>query len=324
FARQRPLFVADVPHAYPAFAEVALRFGARALLAAPITAGEQRLGVLAVYAPQAPMFAEDDLALVELLASQAAVILESRALIDEAARVQAREEATRLKDDFLSAAAHDLKTPLTALIGRAQLMERRALRNPEAPADLGSIRMVIAETRRLKHLVLDLLDAARAERGSLITRREEVDLTPLARDVCERYASARHQCVVTAEDALVGCFDPLRIGQLFDNLIGNAVKYSPEGGPVRVELWREDGAARLVVADTGIGIPADDLPHIFERFHRGANVDDRRFSGMGLGLYICHGIVEEHGGSISARPNLPHGTQFHVSLPLVAPGGSND
>src|SRR5204862_5304639 len=110
FALQRAIFSADVARDDPANAAAYRAGSTRAMLAAPITAGDRRLGVLVVYAPRAPVFADEDLALVRLLADQAAVILESRALIDEAARVRAREEATRLKDDFLSAAAHDLKT----------------------------------------------------------------------------------------------------------------------------------------------------------------------------------------------------------------------
>ena len=138
------------------------------MLAAPITVGDRRLGVLSVYARGAPIFADEDLALVQLLADQAAVVLESRALIDEAARVRAREEVARLKEDFLSAAAHDLKTPLTTLVAQAQLLERRATRHPEAPADLTSIQRMVAETNRLRTLVLELLDAARTEQGRLV------------------------------------------------------------------------------------------------------------------------------------------------------------
>src|SRR5207248_3527151 len=103
------------------------------------------LGVLTVYAARAPIFADEDLELVQLLADQAAVILESRALIDQAARVRAREEVARMKEDFLSAAAHDLKTPLTTLVAQAQMLERRAQRNPNAPADVVGIQKVVRE-----------------------------------------------------------------------------------------------------------------------------------------------------------------------------------
>jgi GAF domain-containing protein len=161
FVAQRAVFSADAARDDPAHADLYRATSANAVLAAPITAGGTRLGVLSVFAPRAPIFAEEDLELLQLLADQGAVILESRALIDEAARVRAREEATRLKDDFLSAAAHDLKTPLTALIATAQLLERRATRQPDRPADLGAIRRIVGEAIRLRTIVVELLDAAR-------------------------------------------------------------------------------------------------------------------------------------------------------------------
>ena len=305
---------------YPEAADSGRRYGANAILVAPITAGDKRLGVLAVYAPSAPVFANDDLELVQLLADQAAVILESRSLIDEAARVQAREEATRLKDDFLSAAAHDLKTPLTTLVGRAQLLERRALRTPDAPADLKSIRTLLTEAQRLRSLVLDLLDASRAERGQLVGRREPVDLTALVRAACDRQESDRHNCVVEANGPIVGTFDGNRVAQLLENLLENAMKYSPDGGEVRVQVWPEDHAAHLTVADQGIGIPAEDVPHIFDRFYRAHNVNDRQFAGLGLGLFICRAIAEQHGGRIWASSQEKGGTTFHVTLPLDTAG----
>jgi signal transduction histidine kinase len=287
------------------------------VLAAPITAGERRLGVLVAYAARAPIFADDDLALIQLLADQAAVILESRALIDEAARTHAREEATRLKDDFLSAAAHDLKTPLTTLITRAQLLERRAARDPAAPADRESLRLLVVEGQRLKRLVRDLLDATRVEQGKLVGPREAVDLVVVAQEVCTRLASARHPSVVSADGPVVGWYDRQRIEQLFDNLVENAITYSPDGGLVEVEVRQDAMGVQIVVADRGIGIPVGELPRLFERFHRGTNVDDRRFPGMGLGLFICKGIVEQHGGQISVTSQLDVGSTFHVSLPLA-------
>jgi signal transduction histidine kinase len=317
FRTQRPQLGVNINYTDPKYAELRHTYQSNAVLAAPISAGARRLGVLAVYADRAPIFAEDDLALVQLLADQAAVILESRALIDEATRVRAREEATRLKDDFLSAAAHDLKTPLTTLIARAQLLERRALRTPDAPADLPSIQLLVREGQRLKRLVTELLDAARTEQGRLVGDRSAVDLAALARDVCERLDREQQRCVVEASEPVVGSYDEVRIHQLLENLVENALKYSPNGGMVRVRVWYEDAQARLTVTDSGIGIPQDDLPHIFDRFYRAGNVDDRRFAGMGLGLFICRGIVEQHGGRIWVTSRPGRGSIFHVTLPLV-------
>jgi signal transduction histidine kinase len=244
------------------------------------------------------------------------VVLESRALIDHAARVRAREEATRLKEDFLSAAAHDLKTPLTTVVAQAQFLERKATRDPTAPSDLQGLQRIVREAQRLSALVTDLLDAARMEQGRLVSDREPTDLGMLVTAVASRQRAGRHNVEVDVKGAVVGNYDGRRIEQLMENLIENASKYSPDATPVNVGVWQEDGEARIAVQDRGIGIPASDLPRIFDRFARASNVDDRKFHGMGLGLYICRGIVEEHGGRIWAESEIGKGSTFHVALPL--------
>lgn len=317
FRYQRPVFSADVAREHPEYAELSRKWRLRAVLAAPISAGDKRLGVLVVHAPRAPIFADDDLALVQLLADQAAVILESRTLIDEATRVRAREEATRLREDFLSAAAHDLKTPLTTLIAKAQLMERQAIRNPAAPANLDGLQLLVREGQRLKQIVLELLDAARAEQGNLVGERAPVELVALAQEICARHNAAGHRCDVESSRPVVGVYDAFRIGQLLENLTENAIKYSPLGSEILLKVWSNDDCAFVSVTDQGIGIPAHDLPHIFERFYRAANVDDRRFAGMGLGLFICRGIVEQHGGRIQVSSQPGQGSTFQVELPFA-------
>jgi signal transduction histidine kinase len=317
FRYQRPVFSADVAREHPEYAALSRKWRLKAVLAAPISAGDEHLGVLVVHAPRAPLFADDDLALVQLLADQAAVILESRTLIDEATRVRAREEATRLREDFLSAAAHDLKTPLTTLIAKAQLMERQAIRNPAAPANLDGLRLLVHEGQRLRQIVLELLDAARAEQGNLVGERAPVDLLTLAQALCARHNAAGHRCGVESHGPVIGMCDAFRITQLLENLTENAIKYSPLGSEILLKIWSEDDHAFLSVSDQGIGIPAHDLPHIFERFYRAANVDDRRYAGMGLGLFICRGIVEQHGGRILVSSQPGQGSTFQVELPLA-------
>jgi signal transduction histidine kinase len=316
FEQQRTLFSAHPARDDPEGADIYRRGPIGAVISTPITAGEKRLGVLVLYAERPPIFAISDRELAQLLADQAAVILESRALIDHAARVRAREEATRLKEDFLSAAAHDLKTPLTTVVAQAQFLERKATRDPSAPSDLPGLQRIVREAQRLSALVTDLLDAARMEQGRLISDREPVDLGALVSVVTARRHSATHATEVDVRGAVVGNYDSRRIEQLMENLIENARKYSPEATPVNVSVWQEDGEARITVQDRGIGIPAADLPRIFERFARASNVDDRKFHGMGLGLYICRGIVEEHGGRIWADSEVGKGSTFHVALPL--------
>ncbi len=319
FTEQRGLFVGDATKVDPENAEMYRRYAARAILAAPITSGERRLGVLATFAERAPIFAEDDLHLVQLLADQAAVILENRALVAEGAEVQAREEAARLKDDFLSAAAHDLRTPLTTLLLHAEMLRRRAQQAPDEPIELRRLDAIMHEGNRLKALVTDLLDAARAERGRLVGEREVVDLRQLALESAQAVAGQHHQLRLDVPEPVMVPVDPDRVRQLLHNLIENAIKYSPEGGEIVITLGVSSGEAVIKVSDRGIGVLPEDLPNLFDRFHRGKNVDDRRFHGLGLGLYICRTIVEEHGGRIWATSEVGRGTTFHVVLPLTDP-----
>ena len=317
FAQRHAIFAPNAARDDPESADAYRQGRVFSILAAPIIVGERALGVLVLHSPRSPIFGDDDLALVQLLADQAAVILESRALIDEAARVRAHEEATRLKEDFLSAAAHDLRTPLTTIVTQAQLLERRAERDPQRPMELAGIRRLVGEARRLNALVVELLDASRAERGQLVSTRDRVDLCLLVREVAKSGGGGRHRVVVETDGRLEGEYDQGRVRQLVENLIENAVKYSPQGGEVRVRAWREAHEARIAVHDRGIGIHLEDLPHIFERFRRGRNVDDRHFAGMGLGLYICRAIAEQHGGRIWAESELGQGSTFHVALPVM-------
>ena len=182
---------------------------------------------------------------------------------------------------------------------------------------MAGLQLLVREGQRLRLIVLELLDAARAEQGQLVGERALVDLVTLAEEVCARHAANHHPCAVESNGPVIGMYDAFRITQLLENLTENGVKYSPQGGQVRLKIWADTKRAYISVSDQGIGIPAHDLPHIFERFYRAANVDDRQFAGMGLGLFICRGIVEQHGGRIhvSSRPGA--GSRFQIELPLT-------
>src|SRR5438034_510358 len=214
FEQQRTLFSADPIKDDPQGAERYRRNRVGAVIGAPVTAGGRRLGVLVLYAERPPIFAASDREVTQLLADQAAVILESRALIDHASRVRAREEATRMKEDFLSAAAHDLKTPLTTVVAQAQFLERKAQRDPSAPSDVQGLQRIVREAQRLAALVTDLLDAARLEQGRLVVEREPVDLGALVSEVVTRQHAGRHSTELDVRGVVVGTVDRRRIEQL--------------------------------------------------------------------------------------------------------------
>jgi signal transduction histidine kinase len=323
FRSQRAEYFGDAARANPENAAAYRKAQVGPVLVAPITAGDRRIGVLEAFAAHQPVFSSDDLALVELLADQAAVILESRALIDEAARVQAQEAATRLKEDFVSAAAHDLKTPLTTLLGQAQILELRAGRDTALAQHQPAIGRIAREARRLSALVEDLLDASRIEEGKLDVRREPVDLAEVLRHVAERPRPQKDRVVLKLDGRLAGSYDRRRIEQLVDNLVENGLKYSAAGAKVEIRAWREDSEIRISVQDRGIGIPTADLAHVFDRFHRASNVDARTYAGIGLGLYICRGIALEHGGRIWVESTVGQGSTFHVALPGAGEGKLN-
>jgi len=146
--------------------------------------------------------------------------------------------------------------------------------------------------------------------------REPIDVAQVVREVAERSRPGHERIAVDAAERLAGEFDHRRIEQLIDNLIENALKYSDEKGLVEVNAWRDGGAVHLTVKDHGIGIPAGDITGIFDRFRRASNVDAKRYTGIGLGLYICRGIVEEHGGQIWVESVVGQGSTFHVLLPV--------
>jgi signal transduction histidine kinase len=315
FREQRGLFVADAARSDTVNADIYRALGVKALLVTPITSGDHRLGVLVAYSGQSALFANDDLSLLRVLAAQIATFMVMRELVATAASVEAREEATRLKEDFLSAAAHDLKTPLTTLLGQAQLMQRRLRRDEHWTPDPAPVDRMVDEALRMRRLVEDLLDASRSEQGGFITRLEVVDLEELAREVVEHVPVRDHQLAVRGERTLTTA-DRNRLRQVVQNLVENAIKYSPDGGRVTVAVARQDGKARLTVSDEGVGIPVADQPVIFDRFQRGSRAGDRRFAGMGVGVYLCKSIVDEHGGRIWVESTPGTGSSFHVELPV--------
>lgn len=253
-----------------------------------------------------------DLALAQELADRAAVAIDNARLYHEA------REAIRLRDEFLSVASHELNTPITSLQLSVQAIEQGVIASPETLRR--SLALVGRQTRKLARLVEELLGVSRIVAGRLHLEPEELELAAVVREVAARMEGelTRAACPLSlsAEQPVSGSWDRLRLEQVVTNLLSNALKFGA-GKPIEIEVGKADGTATLVIRDHGIGIPADRLDDIFERFERA--VSARSYGGLGLGLYIARSIVEAHGGSIHADTAPGGGARFVVALPCGAP-----
>ena len=235
------------------------------------------------------------------------------------------EGAVQTREDFLSVAAHELRTPITALslrVEHALLLIGRG--EAELPALASSLQTVLRNTRRLNTLVDDLLDVSRIAAGRMRLAATEVDLVALVRDLLQRHEDLRARAgsaivLHTETPAVVGHWDRARLEQVITNLLTNALKYGA-GLPVTVEIGNGD-PVRLAIADRGIGIHPEDQARIFQRFER---VASRSFGGLGLGLWIVQEVVAAHGGSVSVSSVPGAGATFTVLLPRRAPAPPGD
>lgn len=236
------------------------------------------------------------------------------------------KEAERLKDQFISLATHELRTPVTVIAGCADMLLRRAAREKKHPLDewqIAKLREVKHATQQLAHLTEDMLDAMRLQSGQFRLDLRSTDLTVLTRQVVEHLqtTTTRHQFSLHMTPAhLWVMVDTLRIEQVLSNLLSNAIKYSPQGGPIEVTVREEKQTqeARLSIRDHGMGIPREQHARIFGRFMRADNGRAAGIRGTGLGLYLSRELVERHGGHISFESEEGAGSTFFVSLPLVS------
>jgi len=248
--------------------------------------------------------------------------IEERKKVEQALQERNQElrAAVAARDEFLSVAAHELKTPVTSLRGFAQLL-LRDVRNkgtvtPERLAT--ALQAVDTQTAKLSQLVGRLLDTAQIEAGKLRLEPVRTDLVALVQAaLAQRQDGTAHRVVFAGPARLEAMVDPVRLEQVITNLLNNAIKFSPQGGTVTVGLASgPDGAIRLWVADEGVGVPPDQREAIFARFQQAHG--RHHLSGLGLGLYVAREIVELHGGRIELEAREPRGSRFVVTLPPPA------
>jgi PAS domain S-box-containing protein len=239
------------------------------------------------------------------------------------ARMLAQRSA-RIKDEFLATLSHELRTPLNAILGWTQLLRSRGV---SEPAELDRAMEIIERNARAQvRLIDDLLDLSRIMSGRFRLDVQQISLGDIARSALDsiepaaRTKGVRLESILDPKSVIVSG-DPARLQQVFWNLLSNAVKFTPKGGKIQVVLQRVNSHIEFSITDTGIGIPAHFLPHVFERFAQKDSSTHREYGGLGLGLAICKQLVDLHGGSIQAKSmGEGEGATFVVTLPLVILG----
>ncbi|MBI4494049.1 MAG: sensor histidine kinase [Chloroflexi bacterium] len=247
---------------------------------------------------------------------------EARArLAAQAVERERAEELERLREEWTSVIAHDLRQPATVITGYAGLLARLAQQHLAVPQEQKAVEHILASARQLDRMIADLLDVSRLEAGRLTLERRPVDLVVLVREVVERTAVMVQGCplrVEAAEDLPPVEVDPGRIEQVLGNLLSNAAKYGAPKTEIRVAVERRAEGVEVAVSNRGDGIAPEELPHLFTRFYRARQARAGTVHGLGLGLYISHGLVEAHGGRLWAESDPGQITTFRFVLPAAA------
>jgi len=291
-------------------------------ISAPLMVRGRQLGTLSCTTTRAGRqpYTEADRAVIEELAHRCALA------IDNAALYRQTLEAVSARDQFVSIASHELRTPVTSAKGYLQLLERQLGQETIDRERLKTYTgRIAAGLERLEALIGDLLDASRTQQGRLDLVPAPCDLIVIGRAVISRFEeqmerNQTHTLILAAPESVSGEWDKGRLDQVLTNLISNALKYSPEGGTVTLRIQRQDGAgARVSVSDQGLGIAPEEQRLLFTPFMRGSAAQGR-ISGTGLGLYIVRQIVEGHGGTIGVESVPGRGSTFTFTLPARIPG----
>ncbi|MBI3966365.1 MAG: GAF domain-containing protein, partial [Chloroflexi bacterium] len=296
-------------------------FEGRTCWCVPIKIGEKCLGSVCLTLPPGRRFDADEVALAHGVAQQVAIAFENARLTEERALLEASRRLELLRTEFLGSVSHELRTPLGFIKGYTTTLLR-----PDVVWDDSDrrdfLQIIDEEADHLAELVDNLLEAARLQAGRLRLRYENVEVEHVLRRAIGRMVGSleKHRIQLHVEATPTIVADGRRLEQVAVNLLQNAVKYSPDGGPVDVYLRAADGGAEIGVVDQGLGITEEDAARIFEPFYRATNGQTAGISGTGLGLAICRAIVEAHGGRIWAEARPERGMAIHLTLPVRAQG----
>jgi PAS domain S-box-containing protein len=285
-------------------------------LTVPLAVGDKVFGTIFLAQRESIYcFEPDDYVLAEELGRRISLSLEHGRLYQDA------QQGIYEREAFLSIASHELRNPLTTMLGRAQLLLRRAAKDAMlSERDQRDIHVIVDQAMRVNSMLNDLLDVSRLGAGQFVMEFEPLDVAALLAHVVAdlQLTLQQHTLDVNSDDSpLLVNGDAGRLEQVFRNLLSNAVKYSPQGGSIRVAAQHAAQNVVVRISDSGIGIPAEALPHLFQRFYRVPG-SSRHASGSGIGLYVVKEIVQRHHGSISVTSEPGGGSTFTVELPLAS------
>jgi|GEM_PF-5135145 len=244
-------------------------------------------------------------------------------LLKAASLAEQRHEMIRQRDEFLGILSHELKTPLTALHGYISILKRRIASHPHThPGIVDAATASAAQTARLYRMIMELLELSRLQLGQFVVQKSPINLVDV---VCRLVHQHRltielpHQIVLHSSCQSLPIFaDEQALEHVLNNLLTNAVKYSPYGGMVEVTVGQNDHYATIAVADQGIGVPETEQAQLFERFYRASNATGLHISGFGIGLYLVRELIERHGGEVQYKPRPDGGSIFSVTLPICS------
>jgi two-component system sensor histidine kinase KdpD len=287
------------------------------LLGIPMQVSTRTLGAIIFIRFGSPPFEPEAIRLAEFIAQQIALLVERQNLQFAYEALEQQNQEARLQEDFISTITHELRTPLGFIKGYTTTLLRSDT-NWDAETQQEFLRIIDQEADRLQELIENLLDSARLQSGNMKMDFQAVRLETLVKSVADRVAMHHPDLVVHIVPEKQGTLirgDPKRLGQVFENLLNNAVKYAP-GSDVWVKIEPKESQGVLVeVEDHGPGISQRYLPHIFDRFFRNPELEPF-VHGSGLGLFICKKIIQAHQGQINATSTVGEGTTFHIMLPF--------